>query len=150
MQHRLNIWYKTLALLIAGSFVYVQATALSCGVHHIIDQAGVAHEHPFGHDHHHDHEAQPEEDHQDAGSHDESENSCCVDFTGVFFSTFSGSQVEKSTVVGKINCFENAIAQPLHVSFARFVYAISVQGKEYFHPPPRVPDIRVFIRSFQV
>lgn len=141
--------HKSIALIIIGAFVYVQVNALTCGINHLIDAAGLAHHHPLGHDHHHDHESVPEEHHHDSGKHDENEKNCCSDFTQTFLSAFT-----KSSIINTDFSFK----QPCIVfSFSHSIFSQDT----YFHvrdnilnapplPPPKIPDIRVFIRSFQV
>ena len=78
--------YKLIALLVAFAFMYVQGTALNCGIHHLIDQSGIPHSHPVGHDHHHNKHDESPSHHHDSGAHDKSEKNCCGDFTQAFFS----------------------------------------------------------------
>ena len=77
--------YKLIALLVAFAFMYVQGTALNCGIHHLIDQSGIPHSHPVGHDHHHNKHDESTSHHHDSGAHDKSEKKCCGDFTQAFF-----------------------------------------------------------------
>lgn len=141
--------YKTIALLIAGAFVYVQSMALTCSINHLIDTTGLEHHHQLGHDHHHTDDKIPGNHHHDAGSHKEDEKGCCSDFTQAFLSAFG-----KSPTIGTDYSFKQ-----LHVEFIP-VYSC-IYSNDFLRtgfnihidpllPPPKIPDIRVFIRSFQI
>jgi hypothetical protein len=152
MGNRIKWGYRFIALLIAGAFIYVQSTALTCSISHLIDQSGVPHQHPLGHDHHHGSHAdgeEPADDHHDSGGHDEEQESCCSDFTNAFLSAFGKSQAHTTEGICKAVADGFAVALPFSIMPVGFVKS-SAYSREYFHPPPRVPDIRMFIRSFQV
>lgn len=140
---------QIVALLIAGAYVYVQMTAVTCSIYHIVDESGIAHTHPLGHDHHHAHESTPEEHHHDSGHHDEKEQNCCSEFTSSFFSVFAKGPAQATCTVNKLYGSPVTIAFPFETPSLRVMH-YSLYNKEYFYPPPRIPDIRVYIRSFQV
>jgi hypothetical protein len=149
MIRNFKILHRSIALVIIGAFVYVQANALTCGINHLIDAAGLAHHHPFGHDHHHDHESIPEDHHHDAGKHDENEKNCCSDFTQTFLSAFTKSPVSNAEFSFKQTCI---VVELPHSVFSQDIYFHPKDGilSSPPLPPPKIPDIRVFIRSFQV
>lgn len=140
---------QIVALLIAGAYVYVQMTALTCGIYHIVDKSGIEHTHPLGHDHHHANESTPEEHHQDSGHHDEKEQNCCTDFTSAFISAFTKAPAQETSSVNKLYGSEVTITFPFEIPHFGILH-YSFYDKEYYYPPPRIPDIRVYIRSFQV
>lgn len=149
MRSKHSYLHKSIALIIISAFVYVQVNALTCGINHFIDATGLAHHHPLGHDHHHDHENMPDEHHHDSGKHDENEKNCCSDFTQAFLSAFSKSSVNHTEFSFKqVNIFfDYSFTHAVHT--ANYYYADGVLSDPPL-PPPKIPDIRVFIRSFQV
>lgn len=120
-------WHKSIALLITAGFIYVQATALTCGVGRML---AAQHHHSTCH-------------------HKNEQEHCCSDFTQAFFSAFAKSQ----TAGPEFSCKQPAVEfAAMNAPFIRDGYA-SPRGiivRDFFYPPPRVPDIRIFIRSFQV
>ena len=125
-------------------FTGIMANYILCNFAHAVDATGQEHEHPYGHDHHHD-GSMPlaEHEHKDKG-HDYGEG-CCNDFTYSFFSTLERSNT--STFNLNINISAIALTLPIFISSEaeknRF-YGVNVKL------PPKHPDIRLFIESFQV
>lgn len=141
--------HKSIALLFISAFVYVQVNAFACGINHFIDSSGFAHHHPLGHDHHHDHENTPEEHHHDSGKHEENENNCCSDSTQAFLSAFGKSSANpiKFSLKNVNTYLEFTCTHSSQI--VNFYYLDNVLSDPPL-PPPKIPDIRVFIHSFQV
>jgi hypothetical protein len=121
--------YRIIALLIVGAFIYVQAMALTCGAGHLFAA------------HHHAASAQHE--------HQKENKGCCTDFTQAFLSAFAKSQ----TINPEFSCKQPVMtfvlnAEPLTRNNSFYRESVFIDDSP--HPPPKIPDIRIFIRSFQV
>ncbi|MDQ3108473.1 MAG: hypothetical protein M3R17_01140 [Bacteroidota bacterium] len=149
MKRNLLYLHKMTALVILGAFVCVQATAFICGINHFIDASGIKHHHPLGHDHHHDHNKLPEKHHHDSGKHEENGKECCSDFTRLFLSAFGKSAVNSADFSCKQLIHSFVIAPSLLPETTRCFSDTGILNDPPL-PPPKIPDIRVFIRSFQV
>jgi hypothetical protein len=155
-------WAAVLMLLL---FTGIMANNILCNYAHAIDASGVAHDHPFGHDHHHkapkhehnhdhDHnhqhdEAPPEKEHKDKGHNhnDQSDHDCCNELTLVFFSTLQRDEAPDFT----FNLTAFSVDLPQLVYKSQLVEKNLFRGiANYAIPPPKIPDIRVFLHSFQV
>jgi hypothetical protein len=147
MKRLRTYWYKTLALIIAGAFTYVQATAVNCSINRLVDVAQAEHHHPFGHDHHHAESDASEHHHKDSGSDHAAD--CCTDFTSAFFSAFAKVQAGNVAFTCKQPCVEFVLAYRMS-SPAYSCFVATKVASEPLYPPPKIPDIRIFISSFQV
>ena len=128
---RKKIINKTIALLIAISFVYVQASAFTCGIHNLI-HGNITHQHSSGEE-----------------QHSKNEKGCCSDFTQAFLSAFGKSQIANSEISFKPWLLGMEALN--YFSFQSFALTISSEkAKDVFYPPPKFPDIRIFIGSFQI
>ncbi|HTL81343.1 MAG TPA: hypothetical protein VL651_06550 [Bacteroidia bacterium] len=126
MRKRIQYWYKSLALLIAGGFIYVQATALNCGIHEMVEKTNAAH---------HDHE--------------KNEHGCCSDLTQAFFSTFSRSSVEQADHAPRLTSPAFPVLFASVLMRDHFSVASSLLCDPHLSPP-KIPDIGLFTHSFRI
>lgn len=121
--------------------------------HHYEDESG---KHPDetnkkdGHDHHHGNEETPAHHHDDeSGNHPDETNkkddNCCNDKTSAFFES-QGNPVISSFDFKNTSYSELVFINVLFISNQS---AFNAKGYvSYSLPPPKIPDIRVFIHSF--
>ena len=99
--------------------------------------------------HHHD-EATPltKHSHQDSHAHNNpKDDDCCEDKTSDFFL----SQTNSVNSTYQFN--QPFLTAFVHFSNNIFANTITLDSKEYFSyewPPPKIPDIRVFLHSFLI
>lgn len=146
---------KSISKLFIGAFflaIYcnVMFTQLFCNYSHLIDLAGTEHEHPQGHDHPHSDVAMLVSQHNQDDSHKyeiSKEDNCCNDNTSEFFA----SQTNPTTASFE---FKNTFFTEF-ISFSNNVFTsikplITFEGYFSELPPPKIPDIRIFIHSFLI
>ena len=132
-------WHKTIALVIIGAFVYVQATALTCVVNHLSEAEEISNHPASG----------AEKHHHGTGKHDENEKDCCSDFTQSFLSAFAKSSASNADFFCKVITLD-FVSPHSQVSLNTSPYATVGIVIVPPLPPPKIPDIRVFIHSFQI
>lgn len=147
-----HIFKTSIALIFLCAYLNVFFAKLQCEFAHIVDQSGVPHEHENGHDHHHGEHEVPAHPHSDSGSdHDHDENKtkdCCNDATASFFSAqnqTSSIQLELKSLIAEFTLFSNSSPFKFYTPVANT--APFVFNKRH---PPKIPDVRIFIQSFQV
>lgn len=141
--------YKTIALLIISAFVYVQITALKCGIDYLVNVREISHHQPLAHEHHHDSGNAPHKHHHDTDEDAKNEKDCCSNFTEDFFSVFSKSSTINSDFSFKTIVIDFVLPYS-HVYGNKHLYKRVDIVNDPPLPPPKIPDIRVFIHSFQV
>jgi len=139
-----------MCVLMLGIFSSIFTTNILCNYAHAVDATGLEHDHPYGHDHHHDSSApMVEHDHKDKGQgHDhDSGKDCCVDFTFTFLASLQRDFNPSFELNHKV----------ISVVLLNPVFIEPLAGNDLFNrienhikPPPKIPDIRVFIQSFQI
>lgn len=121
-----------------------------CNQAHAMDLTGQEHSHELGHDHHHSdgntsgaghsHEGNP----VDEGSEDDN---CCEDKTIAFFASLTNP----ATFHLNIKAGLTAIATDIFTLVLPYSNEVnSTPYLSYKSPPPKIPDIRVFIQSFLI
>ena len=140
-----------MAVIFMTAYCNVLYTQLSCNLTYLpesIEQHDHHHDKDVAeHDHHHDKDV-AEHDHSDSHKHkDSKDDNCCNDKTDVFFASqinsVSTSFEFKNTFFAKVIISTNAIVN----------FPILFDSKDYFSfraPPPKIPDIRVFLHSFLI
>lgn len=140
MNKKIYISKLLIAALFLTAYCNILVTQLTCNLPHLLEatkQDG----------HHHDND-DAEHDHSDSHKHNDSkDDNCCNDKTAAFFA----SQINpvnptfefKNTFFAKIIFSPNCIIN----------FPLPLNSEGYFSyraPPPKMPDIRVFIQSFQI
>lgn len=150
MPGKKHIPIRVASVIMLWLFTGIMATNLLCSFAHAMDATGQEHDHPYGHDHHHEgNNPLTEQDHKDTGhehGHDSGQG-CCNDFTFTFFSNLQRDHTPTLKLDSKVISF--ALLLPLFIN--------PMEGKnlfkgvrDYIKPPPKIPDIRIFIQSFQI
>ncbi len=145
MNSRLEIKSFKYAAIFLVAYLNVFITQAACNLSHLFEQTEIAH-----HNDHDGNEEVPPHHHDDKSDHQHNEKSekkgsCCNDKTSDFFanqSTHSTSSVNfKNThiVVAFINTAFFICNQTVYNSKGHISYSL---------PPPKIPDIRVFVNSF--
>jgi hypothetical protein len=142
-------------LLIVGFFLAIYCnvlfTQLLCNYAHLLDTSQVEHKHSQGHDHHHGNADIPTVEHTDKGNHEHNESkddNCCNDKTAAFFASQSNpanTSFELKSLYFTALIFVSNLIETNLLSITN--------SKGYFSyesPPPKIPDIRVFIHSFLI
>lgn len=147
-----HIVKTSIALIFLSAYLNVFFTEIQCGFAHLIDQSGIPHEHENGHDHHHGEHEVPAHPHSDSGSdHDHDRTStenCCNETTSSFFSAQNQNTsglLDVKNLISELTHFSNASPSEFFVSEINSIPFIFNEK-----PPPKVPNIRIFIQSFQV
>lgn len=139
-----------LALLLLASYVNVFALNLACNYGKLFSSSHSGHNHQHEHGDHHSHKKHDHGSHHEHSktSQDEKEDKddCCNDEAGkVFESVFITSDN-----VFNID-FSIISSLPAIFSFLTPNYNISYHSiSNYSLPPPKIPDIRIYIQSFQI
>ena len=145
-----QIGIRIMCVLMLGIFASIFTTIIMCNFAHAVDASGEEHNHPYGHDHHHAGNGPlPEQDHKDKGNdHDhDSGKGCCIDFTFTFLSSLQCDY----TPILKLNSKAISVALSLPI----FINPLAVKNlfkgmRDFIEPPPKIPDIQVFLQSFQI
>ncbi|MCH8903976.1 MAG: hypothetical protein IIA45_08695 [Bacteroidetes bacterium] len=131
-------------------FTGIITNNILCNFAHAVDATGQEHKHPYGHDHHHD-GGNPiaEHDHKDKGhEHDQdSATNCCNDLTSTFFSNLVRDFSSGFKLDSKIISVTNLLSIFTNSSTTNNYSGVAMDST---HPPPKIPDIRVFIQSYQI
>lgn len=140
-----------LALLLLASYVNVFALNLVCNYGKLFssNHSGHAHEHEHSNDHSHkkqDHGSHHEHGKANSDHEDDKDGGCCNEEAGkVFESVFITPDCAFSIDFSLIS------PTPTFFSFLLFNTDIIRNSiSNYSLPPPKIPDIRVFIHSFQI
>ena len=151
MKNRFQIKSFIIAAVFLAAYLNVFITQASCNLSHLFEQPKTAHHHD-GHDHHHGNEEVPPHHHDDKPDHQHDEKSekkgnCCNDKTSSFFA--SQGNPATSSVDFKNTYSEFALINAILFVCNRPVF--NTKGHiTYSLPPPKIPDIRVFIQSFLI
>ena len=146
-----QIGIKIGGIVMLGIFASIFTTNLLCNLAHAVDATGVEHDHPYGHDHHHD-TGPPvaEHNHKDKGhehEHDQdSSTDCCSEFSITFFSSLQRHHIQTAKLNSKVitsTLLFPAFSSPMTKN-------MFLGWHDYIQPFPAIPDIRIFIQSFQV
>lgn len=149
MKNRFQIKSFIIAAIFLAAYLNVFITQASCNLSHFFEQPQTAHHHD-GHDHHHGNEEVPPHHHDDKPNHQhdgksEKKGNCYNDKTSAFFA--SQGNPATSSVDFKNTYTELAFINAVFFICNRTVY--NTKGHiSYSLPPPKIPDIRVFIQSF--
>lgn len=153
MKKRFQIKSFIIATFFLAAYLNVFATQASCNLSHLFEQTTKStHQHEGGHDHHHGngeevppHHHNDKPDHHHDGKSGKKDNGCCNDKTSAFFAS-QGNPATSSVD------FKNPIQADLIFIKAFIVLNPAVYNTRgyvsYKLPPPKIPDIRVFIQSF--
>jgi len=146
MKNRFQIWLCAVIMLCL--FGGILTNDILCSFAHAIDVSGQKHDHPYGHDHHHGNNIPlSENDHKDKGhdhNHD-ANNEYCNTFT------FHSSLQRVSSHTFKFD--PEAISATVLQSFTVNIFSVNTLYRKLRYCialPPKIPDIRIFIRSFQI
>lgn len=155
MKNRFKIKSFLIAAIFLAAYLNVFITQASCNLSHLFEetqtQSHSTHSHQNSHDHHHGNENVPphhhddKPDHQHDGKSEQKDNNCCNDKTSTFFesqgnpTTFSVDFKNTYTEFALINAIFFVCNQPVFNTNGYVSYTL---------PPPKIPDIRVFIQSF--
>lgn len=155
MKKRFQIKSFIIATFFLAAYLNVFATQASCNLSHLFEQTTKStHQHEGGHDHHHGngeevppHHHNDKPDHHHDGKSGKKDNGCCNDKTSAFF---AGQGNPATTSVDFKNTYtEFALINPVFFVCNRPVF--NTKGHiTYSLPPPKIPDIRVFIQSFLI
>lgn len=149
MKKHFQIKSFIIAVVFLAAYMNVFITQASCNLSHFFDQPQTTQNHD-SHDHHHGNEVPPHNhddkpDHQHDGKSEKKDNNCCNDKTSAFFA----SQGNPST--SSID-FKNTYTELILINATFFICNRPVFNTKgyvsYSLPPPKIPDIRVFIQSF--
>ncbi len=139
------------SVVMLGVFAGVFTANILCNLAHVIDEMGVEHSHPYGHDHHHSNSsAVVEHDHKDKGHDhkDDSGDTCCNNTVPVFFAALS------NTIIPPIGVNISLSPTSLQIkSSYNWVYTnLIFQEADYLNkvPPLLIPDLRILLHSFLV
>ena len=148
MSRQKQIGIRLASVLMLCVFTGIMANYILCNFAHAVDATGREHDHAYGHDHHHDGSSPlAEHEHKDKGHEHNSGEDCCNDFTFSFFASLQRS----NTSTFKLNINVNSVALLLPIFINPLAEKNLFKGvRDYIEPPPKIPDIRVFIESFQV
>lgn len=155
MKNRFKIKSFLIAAMFLAAYLNVFITQASCNLSHLFEktqtQSQSTHSHQNSHDHHHGNEDVPphhhddKPDHQHDGKSEQKDNNCCNDKTSSFFA--SQGNPSTSSVDLKNPVQADLIFISAFIAFNPTVY--NTRGYvSYKLPPPKIPDIRVFIQSF--
>ncbi len=144
MKNRFQIKSFITAAFFLVAYLNVFATQASCNLPHFFEQAtkSTSH-HDNSTDHHHGDKNALAHHHNKKGA--EKDSNCCNDKTTAFFAN-QGNHIIYSVDFKNTFCTELIFANALldnNLSLSNSNCAIS-----YSLPPPKIPDIRVFIQSF--
>lgn len=138
-------------MVFLAAYLNVFVTQASCNLSHLFEQTAKTSHHHDGHDHHHGSEEVPPHHHDDKPDHThdtgKKDNNCCNDKTSAFFASqgnpaTSSVDIKKTVYTDLILIFISAF-----ITFNPTVY--NTKGYiSYILPPPKIPDIRIFIQSF--
>ncbi len=137
-----KIGIKLVSVVMLCLFTGIIANNILCNFAHAVDATGQEHDHPYGHDHHHGGMSPIDEsDHKDKGHehNQDASTGCCTDATFTFFSTLKRDHASTFTAKVIPISLPNIILAPKSL-FKGVQIAL----------PPKIPDIRVFIQSFQI
>lgn len=131
-------------------FTGIMTNNILCNFAHAVDETGQEHDHPYGHDHHHKSSTPlTEHNHKDKGNdhnHDSS-TSCCINLTFNFFSVLQRDI--RPTFKLNLNALSARLFLPVFINPIKESNVLKVV-QDYTCPPPKIPDIRVYIQSFQI
>jgi hypothetical protein len=145
-----------IAIAFLAIYVNVLAKNITCNWGHLFAEIGNHHS-SHQHDHgssHHSHSGHSEEtgSHSHKGKHDHSKESskndgnCCNDAAAQIFKSLSTpSQFDYN-----FKLVEFQAANAFVLNFLSFVPNTSPVVGNYSLPPPKIPDIRIHIQSFQI
>jgi len=155
VKNRFKIKSFIIAAVFLAAYMNVFITQASCNLSHLFEetqtQSQSTHSHQHSYDHHHGNKDVPphhhddKPDHQHDGKSKKDDNNCCNDKTSVFFE--SQGNPATSSVDFKNPTQTDLIFIKAFIMFSPAVY--NARGYvSYKLPPPKIPDIRVFIQSF--
>jgi hypothetical protein len=147
MMNKLSKLFIVAILLAAYFSVYI--TDFLCNFEHGFVQLSQQHLNKGGHDHHND-TSKPHQTHNHIGSHSHDNNSdddnCCKDLTYSFI--YDLSKLISPTLELKSKIF-NAPFCIHYIDVPEYEYFPSqFMAYQYNLPPPKIPNIRIFIQSF--
>ena len=148
-----NISKRVYAWLMLLPFLSIFLINISCTVDNITqdwsffaqkDNHHQEHSHGHGHDH-----SSHEHDHNSNKSDEEDDDGCCSDETAAFFASVQ-APTQQVTVDFKSSQFTTLYA----VVNSLFLFENNLELYSDKRPPPKlppkIPDIRIFIQSFQI
>ena len=154
---RKEIARRIIALFFLAAFVSAIGKNISCDIGHLSIFSEHAEEHDHGHTHSngqhhhhsHDHDSSQASHNHDRHEHDskqaEDDGGCCKNLAKTMYSGLT------KPVNTKFH-FQNAFAAPPAMYYESLSdVAVSYKAADYYSwkaPPPKIPDIRVFIHSF--
>ncbi|MBI1781666.1 MAG: hypothetical protein HYR66_09895 [Sphingobacteriales bacterium] len=151
MKKRFQIKSFIIATFFLAAYLNVFAKQASCNLSHLFEQSTKeTHHHDDDHDHHHGNEEAPPHHHNDKPDHqhdgkNEKDNNCCNDKTSAFFA----GQGNPATTSVDFNLLKTDIV--FINAFISMINPVVFNTRGYVSyklPPPKIPDIRVFIQSF--
>lgn len=150
VKNRFQIKSFITATFFLVAYLNVFATQASCNLPHFFEEINKSTSHQDNsHNHHHDNEGTSSHHHDEDSSHHEKDaekdNNCCNDNTTAFFAN-QGNHVIFFVDFKNTFCVDLAFANTLMIYFSPEFDTKGVVS--YSLPPPKIPDIRVFIRSF--
>jgi hypothetical protein len=153
---KISISKLLIAVLFLTAYCNVLVTQLSCNLSDLAEAAEQHDHHPDNdlaeHSHSHSHGHSHGDSHSDSQSHsqkhhDYKDDNCCKNKTAAFFAA-------QTSPVNPTFEFQNTCSADIAFSSSATVnFPLPFTSKDYFtswDPPPKIPDIRVFIQSFQI
>lgn len=140
MNKKTSISKLLIAVLFLTAYFNVPVTQITCNLSHLLEATEQ-------HDHHHNNDV-ADHNHSDSHEHNDSkDDNCCNDKTAAFFAsqtnpvnpTFEFKNTFFAKIIFSTNCIIN--------------FPLRLNSTDYFTyraPPPKIPDIRIFIQSFQI
>ena len=154
MKNRFQIKSFITATFFLVAYLNVFATQASCNLPHFFEEISKSTQyqnasHSHGHHHNHDDKKSPSHhNHEDSSHHEEDaekDNNCCNDKTAAFFAS-QGNPIVSSEDFKNTFCTELVFINTATVYYSPIFY--NKGAASYSLPPPKMPDIRVFIQSF--
>ncbi|MFZ5552882.1 MAG: hypothetical protein ACOZCO_07185 [Bacteroidota bacterium] len=140
-------------LLFLAAYLNVIITHVVCNWEHSLEHSTSEHSHSAGHDHHsHDEShSQKNEPHSHSDKHDHSkpgEGNCCDEETSrILSSVFSQ---EFSPIKLSNPEFVHILFIAYNNQLVSFESEKEKRAVNYSLPPPKIPDLRIYIQSFQI
>ncbi|MDO9184399.1 MAG: hypothetical protein Q7W13_00185 [Bacteroidia bacterium] len=150
MKNRFQIKSFIIATFFLVAYLNVFAKQASCNLPHIFELSTKSTPHDDGHDHHHGNEEAPAHHHDDESNDQQDkknkkDDNCCNDKTSIFFES-QGNPIVSSFDFKNVSCTELVFIKAVFI-YNPLVFDIKNYAS-YSLPPPKIPDIRVFIQSF--
>ena len=151
MKNRFQIKSFTTAAFFLAAYLNVFATQASCNLPHFFEDLNKSYsDQGHSHNHHHDNkETTSHHNDEDTNHHNEKgaekDDNCCNDKTSAFFAN------QGNHVISSVDFKNTSVTEYIFVKTI-FVCNSEVFDSEnfisYSLPPPKIPDIRIFIHSF--